>query len=81
MTGANPVLLFGSLADALDGIAHPGTEQRKKRRRGALQLAHGIIEHLTRHASTTRAAGDRPAKRVDTPTTLRRESSWRGIRP
>ena len=39
--GISPALLFGGPADALDGIAHPGTEQPEKRGRGTLELLHG----------------------------------------
>jgi hypothetical protein len=50
----NKVLLFGSLADALDGIAHPWTEQLKKRCCGTLELAHGVVQPVARRGSTIR---------------------------
>jgi len=47
-------LLFGGPADALDGVAYLGTEQLKKRGRGALELSHGAVQSVARRGGTVR---------------------------
>jgi hypothetical protein len=54
ISGTRPALLFRNLADALDGIAPPGTEWLKKRCRGTLELLHGVVQPVARHGSAVR---------------------------
>ena len=47
-------LFFGGLADAVDGVAHPGREQLKKRCRGALELSHCVLQPVARDGRALR---------------------------
>ena len=56
-----PALLFGGRADALQGIAHPGTQQPEKRCRGTLDLLHGVVSAMGVLVFTAVAAVRTPA--------------------
>jgi hypothetical protein len=46
----------------LDQIAHTRTEQLKKRRRGTLELLHGVVQPVARHGSAVRRPVYRPER-------------------